>query len=142
MKRWYFHIIGPVKNTTYFSQPKLLFPIIKNSCSHDNNNNECQKNNVFLQTFLLISELSTRPLLRCSMNEFSSGATVKTWVQQHAFYQQGIPERRMNVTQLLHLVHFLYTECNKSSCIQKDISSEQVQDACSFIKAQANKKPF
>jgi len=76
------------------------------------------------------------------MNEFSSGITVKTQVQQNAFYQQGNPEQRMNIIQLLHLVHLLYTEGNKSSCIQKDVSSEQVHDACSFIKTQANKKPF
>lgn len=92
--------------------------------------------------FLLIYELSTRPLLRCSMNEFSSRTAVKTQVKQHTFYQQGNPERRMNIIQLLHLVHLLYIEGNKSSCIQKDISSEQVQNACSFIKTQANKKPF
>lgn len=92
--------------------------------------------------FLLISELSTRHLLRYSMNEFGSGTTVKTQVQQHAFYQQGNPEWRMNIFQLLHLVHLLYTERNESSCLQRDISSEQVQDACSLIKTQANKKPF
>jgi hypothetical protein len=92
--------------------------------------------------FLLISELSTRPLLRCSMNELGSGTTVKTQVEQQAFYQQSNSERRMNIIQLLHLVHLLYTEGNKGSYIQKDISSEQVQDACSIIKTQANKKPF
>jgi len=92
--------------------------------------------------FLLISELSTRPLLRSGMNEFSSGTTVKTQVQQLAFYQQGNPERRMNIIQLLHLVHLLYTESNKSGCIQKGISSEQVQDGCSFMETHANKKPF
>ena len=37
--------------------------------------------------FLLISELSTGPLLRCPMNECSSGTLVKTQVQQHVFYQ-------------------------------------------------------
>jgi hypothetical protein len=68
------------------------------------------------------------------MNAFSSGTTVKTQVQQHAFCQQGNPEWRMNIIQLLHLVHLLFTEGNKSSCIQKDISSEQVQDAYSFVQ--------
>jgi len=26
MKRWYFYVTGSVKNATYISQPKLLFP--------------------------------------------------------------------------------------------------------------------
>jgi len=32
------------------------------------------------------------------MNEFSSGTAVKTQVQQHACYQQGNPEWRMNTS--------------------------------------------
>jgi hypothetical protein len=50
MKRWYCYVIGTVKNAAYVSQPILLFPIIKNSWSHDNNNNECKKHDGFLQT--------------------------------------------------------------------------------------------